>query len=46
LTLKAKRPASRVDYQTQRYSGDLKANAPQTITFKLTTRNGTNVKNK
>jgi hypothetical protein len=36
----------KIDYQTQRYAGDLKANAPQTITFKLTTRNGTNVKNK
>lgn len=36
----------KVDFQTQRFAGDLKANAPQTITFKLTTRNGTNVKNK
>jgi len=36
----------KVDYQTQRFSGELKANTPQTVTFKLTTRNGTNVKNK
>ena len=36
----------KVDYQTQRFAGELKANTPQTVTFKLTTRNGTNVKNK
>lgn len=37
---------SKVDFQTRRFSGELKANTPQTVTFKLTTRNGTNVKNK
>ncbi|KAA0213255.1 hypothetical protein EDM80_08285 [bacterium] len=38
--------ASKVDFQTRRFAQELKAGSSTQIAFKLTTRNGTNVKNR